>query len=588
MNEFSWLLISDLHLKSGYATWNQSVVLRDLVRDIRSRTQNHPTIKFIVVSGDLAHEGKREQYNLVESFLDDLVSAVQLTRSDVFIVPGNHDVDRDIQELTFHGSRSQFTDANNVERFLSRPHERATLLRRLGAFNRFESRFCAGIEREFTQDRLAYISRRVVDGLPLGIVGLNSALACGNDDDHRKIVVGDHPVIDIVEKIRESDVRLIIGVVHHPPVWLREFDQRTFERRFLPMCDILHRGHLHEPEVRPTVTSPETQCLVVSAGASYVQRQVENSYAIVSLDVAAPNCKVTRYEYDSHSGAFGVADSQTHTVRLRGDIPGDVSDLTAVIRSVCMSAGHLAPYLAALIDGKVSDVPVRQGDNISFGAPELLEKADPSLLELTRTFLNVRNSLLAFPNATPLEDRIVANADPIIRYATHLDSLANDNAAFRGELQSRVNQAASLCEIASMGPQNSFVATLDQFAAEQEWLELEGIARRYQTHLDPHVRRVATSRLALALAHSDDLDKKSESRAIADDLIGQVDATEADYELGFVINRNHREDDRASQLLLEAVETFGTLSASFMGAAYTFAVESGNAEMKRRLDAIKE
>ena len=288
------------------------------------------------------------------------------------------------------------------------------------------------------------------------------------------------------------------------------------------------------------------------------------------------------------TGRISVADSKTHTVRLRGDIPGDVSDLTVAIRSVCNSAKHLAPYLAALIDNRVSDVPVRQEDNICFGAPELLEKADPSLLELTRTFLNVRNSLLAFPNATPLEDRIVANADPIIRYATHLDSLANDNLAFRTELESRVEQAALLCGIASTTQQNSFVATLDQFAAEQEWLELEEIARRYQANVDPQVSRIATARLALALAHSDDPDKRRESRAIADDLVSQADATEADYELGFAINRNHGEDNRASQLCLEAVETFGTLSMAFKGAAYTFAVESGNAEMRKRLDSIKE
>ena len=71
MNGFSWLLISDLHLKSDYTTWNQSVVLRDMVRDIERRTQDHPSIKFIVVCGDLAHGGKPEQYNLVEAVLDD-------------------------------------------------------------------------------------------------------------------------------------------------------------------------------------------------------------------------------------------------------------------------------------------------------------------------------------------------------------------------------------------------------------------------------------------------------------------------------------------------------------------------------------
>ena len=248
----------------------------------------------------------------------------------------------------------------------------------------------------------------------------------------------------------------------------------------------------------------------------------------------------------------------------------------------------LSPYLAAIIDNRVSDVPLLLEGNITFGAPALLEMAEPSFLALTRSFLNVRNSLLSFPNATRLEDRILANADPIIRYATHLNSLAEDNSIFRTALEARIDEATTLCGIASAGQQNSFVATLDQFVAEQEWLELEGIARRYQANVDPYVRRVATARLALALAHSDDLDRRREARAIADDLVSQTDATEADYELGFAINRNHGEDDRASQLFFEAVERFRTLSMSFMESAYTFAAESGSAEMREKLDAIKE
>jgi len=588
MNKFSWLLISDLHLKSDYATWNQSVVLRDLVRDIQNRTDDHPTVKFIIVSGDLAHGGKHEEYDRVESFLDDLVSAVQLSRSDVFVVPGNHDIDREIQALTFHGSRSQFTSASQVERFLSRPDERASLLRRLRAFITFESSFCAGIERTFTPDGLAYISRRLVDGLPLGIVGLNSALTCGNDDDNQNIVVGDRPVIDIVEKMRESDVRLIIGVIHHPPVWLRTFDQGTLEKRFLPMCDILHRGHLHEPDVQPIVTPRGSQCLVVSAGASFERRQSKNSYSIVSLDVGAANCKVTHYEYDSHSGAFSEADTQTHAVRLRGDIPGNLSELTVAIRDVCDSAKHLAPYLAALIDNKVSDVPVSLQGNIHLAAPGLLDEANSSCRDLTRTFLNVRNSLLAFPNATPLKDRIAANADPIINYATYLDSLAKTNANFRRELESKAEQAASLCRIATPVHQSMCVATMDQLAAEQEWLELERLARRYQAHLNPEVCRVATERLSLSLAHSDDPDKRIESRSLADNLVRRADATEADYELGFAINRRHGEDDRARELFFQAAETFSTFPASFIRAAYTFAAETGDAKMKHILDALKE
>ena len=585
VNEFSWLLISDLHLKSDYATWSQSVVLRDMVRDIKRRSEEHPTIQFIIVSGDLAYAGKPEQYTIVESFLDDLIGPLQLDRSDVLIVPGNHDVDRDVQVLAFHGSRSQFTSANNVERFLSDPQERVPLLARLRAFSDFESDYCQGIERVFTDGRLAYISRRVVGGLPLAIVGLNSALACGDDDD-RNIVVGDRPIIEVVENIREADVRLVIGILHHPPVWLREFDRRTLERRFFPHCDILHRGHLHESGVEPVVTSKETNCLVVAAGASYVGRQFKNSYSIVSLNVAAATCSVTNHEYENHSGKFRSAETQTHEVRLRGDVPGDTKDLVTAIQALNVAANEFAPYLAGLIDNRVSDIPLRLNGRLTFGAAGLLDPGDP-FTKVTKDFLNTRNALLGFSRETSLADRIRYVSGPIMRYAERLHALAANDERFRTELVSRSEQANGLCRVHLEEQPSNLVATLDLLATEDDWVELAVFARRYQSSIDAHVRIIATMRLALALAHSENPEEQSEARSIADGLVDQEGATEECYELAFAINRRHGESEKASQLLVEAVDVFGNVSPSFCRSGYAFAAETGITEVKEKLDVLK-
>lgn len=204
MSRFSWVLISDLHLKSTHTTWSQNVVLRNMVRDIERRKADFANINFVIVSGDLAHAGKPEQYKLVEDF-----------------------------------------------------------------------------------------SHRLVGNILIGIVGLNSAMACGNDQDEHNVVLGDRPLVDICEIIREADVRLVIGILHHPPTWLREFDRRTFNDRFLAMCDVIHRGHLHEAEVSLLYTSSNTQCLAVAAGAGYVWRQFKNSYSIVSFDPSASLCLAT-------------------------------------------------------------------------------------------------------------------------------------------------------------------------------------------------------------------------------------------------------------------------------------------------------
>ncbi|OOZ37914.1 metallophosphoesterase family protein [Solemya elarraichensis gill symbiont] len=75
--------------------WSQNVVLRDMVRDIEKRKVDLHNISFVIVSGDLAYGGKPKQYQLVETFLDDLIQVFDLSRSDVSMVPGNHDIDRD-------------------------------------------------------------------------------------------------------------------------------------------------------------------------------------------------------------------------------------------------------------------------------------------------------------------------------------------------------------------------------------------------------------------------------------------------------------------------------------------------------------
>lgn len=57
VEQFSWLLISDIHLRKTQDTWGQSVVLQDLVRSVRDRFANVAGPSFVIVSGDLAFSG---------------------------------------------------------------------------------------------------------------------------------------------------------------------------------------------------------------------------------------------------------------------------------------------------------------------------------------------------------------------------------------------------------------------------------------------------------------------------------------------------------------------------------------------------
>lgn len=83
MSKIRWVHISDLHLDAtGNAEWN-----------LLQKRFPFPPIDFLVFTGDLHQFGQDYEKNL--SFLNRLKKDYRLSANDIFIVPGNHDVDHD-------------------------------------------------------------------------------------------------------------------------------------------------------------------------------------------------------------------------------------------------------------------------------------------------------------------------------------------------------------------------------------------------------------------------------------------------------------------------------------------------------------
>jgi 3',5'-cyclic AMP phosphodiesterase CpdA len=97
MAGITWLHLSDWHQEGR--DFDRQVVRDALIQDIREREKKISSdlakIDFIVFSGDVAHAGKKEEYEAAkENLFDPLLEATGLTTERLFIVPGNHDLDR--------------------------------------------------------------------------------------------------------------------------------------------------------------------------------------------------------------------------------------------------------------------------------------------------------------------------------------------------------------------------------------------------------------------------------------------------------------------------------------------------------------
>ena len=98
MAKYRFVHVSDIHF--GQEKQNGTVVARDDVRaellnDCRTRENKLGPADSILVTGDVAFSGKKDEYTRAGKWLDELTKAVGCRGTSVFVVPGNHDVDLD-------------------------------------------------------------------------------------------------------------------------------------------------------------------------------------------------------------------------------------------------------------------------------------------------------------------------------------------------------------------------------------------------------------------------------------------------------------------------------------------------------------
>ena len=91
-----FFIISDLHFgdEKNYDPHH----VRNIINAIRNSVVD-ATFLLVVISGDLSYEGKPSQYTDFDSFLNELKNSIEtnysnITKIEIVLVPGNHDVDQ--------------------------------------------------------------------------------------------------------------------------------------------------------------------------------------------------------------------------------------------------------------------------------------------------------------------------------------------------------------------------------------------------------------------------------------------------------------------------------------------------------------
>jgi len=143
MSNLTWLHLSDWHQKGK--EFDRIKVRDALMKDIKERTMissDLAKIDFIVFSGDVAYHGTSEEYQAaIEEFFTPLLEAAGVGGDCLFVIPGNHDLDRNAFKYLPESLSRPFTSNEQLQDWLTDQEGITRLLHPFKQYSDFIAKF---------------------------------------------------------------------------------------------------------------------------------------------------------------------------------------------------------------------------------------------------------------------------------------------------------------------------------------------------------------------------------------------------------------------------------------------------------------
>lgn len=296
------LHLSDIHANKN----NQKTIIRlaeQLLIDLQKVIpENNLSIQSICITGDLISSGDNadeEMTIVIDDLIAPLLNYLHLSESDVYIVPGNHEVKRAaIVPYAEQGLTSYLSSEENIRSFFT-PHDpegttpcdpEAT--KRISYFADYAGLF--GDQPVFDNGMCrAYLHSG--SDCTIGFACVNSAWRSTGigSAEKGKMVVGTPQIIDSLEAIREADIK--VCMLHHPLDWLVDCDKNAVEK-CIHQFDIVLNGHIHESSSK-VYTTFNGHTLFNTCGKFDNSSDIYNGYSILSINPYNKACDVFLRQY---------------------------------------------------------------------------------------------------------------------------------------------------------------------------------------------------------------------------------------------------------------------------------------------------
>lgn len=266
------LQISDIHWLSIPDALDDYRIMRcEFLDDIESFCANgNGKFDHLLICGDIAFSGEKEQYTKAQTYIEDICTKIKLKKSEVYVVPGNHDKQRNagkpaLRNLIQSGLACE--SANDKMFYELMKGDIETFRDLFVPFKEYRD-FSAGYDSvEIMMDKC--IERKDIDadndytywesiisddldGYQVHLYGFNTSLNCDQYDwdDYCETTRNGHkmflPKFAYNDFHKKKGKHIYISMMHHPTKYLANGSK--IEEEFDKFFQLQFYGHVHVPD----------------------------------------------------------------------------------------------------------------------------------------------------------------------------------------------------------------------------------------------------------------------------------------------------------------------------------------------------
>ncbi|WP_160328351.1 metallophosphoesterase family protein [Pseudomonas sp. EpS/L25] len=315
LKKLSWLHLSDFHI--GKAEHSQSSIVEKILKIVELKIKKDGEPDFVFITGDIANKGLKSEYERFwEIFIEPLeVLIPSLLSEKLFLIPGNHDLNRDKNDAFDRTLLLQPTGPYFA------PEEKSLSRRDIvvARFEEFIAHDVTGYSDLFQKSDGAYSVVLEKNGCSVGIVGINTAWLCKDDHDYKRLTPGKSLLEQALLKTKGTDLTIVLG--HHPIDWLSSDHARPIASILGQNHTLYLHGHMHDAWVSPDYGSGN-HFLSIQCGAAFQAHEADkwkNGFIWAEADLNNQTLDLKSYEWINKHQEWIVSESAFPPSNKRGD-----------------------------------------------------------------------------------------------------------------------------------------------------------------------------------------------------------------------------------------------------------------------------